>query len=466
MFKIRMIILIGLFLVMSCGKASITDKVFIEKALPGDVGINSKILDELVSDIESGKIHNVHGVMLIKDDKLVHEKYFAGHGSNELHYVASVTKSFASTLLGIAIDQGYFGDDIHTVLNRKIADLFPVYAEIINRDSLKNELKLHHILTMTAGFEWDEHTFPYTDSRNDCNRINNNIDPMRFLFERDIIHTPGTNFYYNGGLSLSISYLIESYTGMSVLEFAKINLFDPLDIVDYRWTEVENGLIDTDGGLHLRLKDQAKLGYLFLNKGSWYGRQIVSEYWVRESTKLHIDNYNQPDYGYQWWGGNFNAMDRTFAIYFASGHGGQKVAVIPEFNTVFILNQQVFNNPYGHLNIIAILSEYILPALVGQRTIQEPEKFEAIDLEEFCGRYISEVNDDFIDVTKIDNALVLSSNNGDTNVFTPISGTTFSSRIMDILNVKIEFKMDEAGKIKYLHSMFGFRNLKFEKTDN
>ena len=464
MIKVSIILFITLLLSISCGKNNDSNKPFLQNALPGEVGMNQEILAELVSGIKTREIKNIDGLLITKDDKLVVEGYFGGYRQNNLHYSASVTKSFASALLGIAIDRGYFNGDIQNVLNRSVKDLFPQYKDVINKDSLKIGLKLKHILSMTAGFEWDEHTFPYTDRRNDCNKINNSREPMQFLFERKLIYQPGENFYYNGGLSLSISYLIEKYTGMSVVEFAEKYLFGPLGIEDYRWDEVANGLVDTDGGLHLKPIDQAKLGYLFLNKGRWHGQQIVSEEWVNESTKMHFDNTDQPDYGYQWWGGDFYSQDKSYHTYFASGHGGQKVIVFPDYNLIVVISQQVFDNPLGHLNFIAILDNYIIPALSGQNKQENIISIAATDLNKYIGRYSSENRAEFIDVEPGGDKLILTSSNGDRNEFYPVGEHTFKAKILDLVNVRVKFEIDENGAATTLQSKFGYRNLQFSKN--
>ena len=197
----KIILLFSLMILcVSCGSGQTNEEGFVDKSMPEEVGISSEFIEKLIADIESGKLQNIHGLLIIKDDKLTLEKYFDDFDRDELHYSASVSKSFASVLLGIAIDKGFFEGDIYSVLNRKVSALFPEYAEIIAKDSLKKELKLKHILSMTAGFDWDEHSPPYTDDRNDCNRINHSSDPLKFLFERKLTSEPGTEFYYNGRL--------------------------------------------------------------------------------------------------------------------------------------------------------------------------------------------------------------------------------------------------------------------------
>lgn len=449
----------------SCGNSQINTKTFIDKISPTEIGIKQELLDNLISDIKNGKIKNIHGLLIIKDDKLIIEEYFKDFNRNELHYTASVSKSFASVLLGIAIDKGFIKGGIQGVLNKNVSELFPDYANIIRKDNLKNNLKLKHILSMTAGFDWDEHTHPYSDSRNDCNRINNSSDPMKFLFERKLISTPGSEFYYNGGLSLSISYLIERNTGMSVDKFAEKYLFKTLNIKDYRWDEVENGLIDTDGGLHLKAIDQAKLGYLYLNNGKWKNQQIISKEWITETTKVHVTNLAMPDYGYHWWCGDFFAMDKTFFTYFASGHGGQKIFVFPGFNMVIVVTQQVFDNPFDEINNIAILSSYILPAILNKsHSKDEFIKIKPDNLLKYVGRYESKSNNDFTIIELVDNKLIGTSSDGSKYKLYPASENIFKTTVLDLIDIQIKFIPDEEGNIKQMTSSFGFRNVKFVKT--
>jgi CubicO group peptidase (beta-lactamase class C family) len=447
----------------SCVNCQTGETLFVERANPDKVGVDSNLISKLIYDIKTDKIKNIHSLLIIKYDKLIVEEYFGDFSQGRLQYTASVSKSFASTLLGIAIDKGFFGDDIQTVLNKNVAELFPKYADIIKKDPLKANLKLKHILSMTAGFEWDEHTFPYSDGRNDCIRINSSDDPMKFLFERKLIHQPGTEFYYNGGLSLSISYLIEKYTKMSVDDFAEEYFFNPLEITDYIWENLANGLIDTDGGLHLKPSDQAKLGYLFLNNGAWNKTQIVSKEWVQIASKMHIKNNGMPNYGYQWWGGDFGVLNQIYPMYLASGHGGQRIVVIPQFNTVIVITQQVFNNPYADINFLAIMGDYINSAIVNDKKQNSNLILTAEQLIEYIGHYELKEGGEYIDFKIEDNILVGYSSDGQKNIFTPFHKSVFKTRVMDILDIYIEFINNSTGEIESIKSNFAFTSKWYNK---
>ena len=460
----NLILIITVMLFASCANSQKNENVFIERAKLAQVNVDANTINNLISNIKENKLQNIHSILIIKDDKLVTEEYFGDFNQDRLQYTASVSKSFASTLLGITIDKGFFGDDIENVLNKNVSELFPKYSDIIKKDSMKANLKLKHILSMSAGFEWDEHTLPYSDGRNDCIRINNSNDPMKFLFERKLIHKPGTEFYYNGGLSLSISYLIQKYTKMSVDKFAEKYFFKPLNITNYEWTKVENGLIDTDGGLHLKPIDQAKLGYLFLNNGVWEGNQVVSKEWVEISTTMHIENNDMPNYGYQWWGGNFGVLNKTYPMYLASGHGGQKIVVIPEFNTVVVITQQVFNNQFQDINFFAIMSDYIIPAIEKDKKINNSTvTLTQRQLEKYVGHYKLDRGDEYIEFKIENNSLIGYSSDGQKNAFIPTSENIFKTRVMDLIDIYIEFSKGVSGDIESITSDFAFQHKAYKK---
>ncbi len=458
--------MISFISILGLGKMNAISKgsLFLEKCKPAEVSVNEKLLNTLISDIENEKIKHIHSVIIIKADKLILEEYFNNFKREKLQYTASVSKSFTSTLLGIAIDKGFFGDDVQVVLDKKVIDLFPEFADIIQKDILKSELKLKHILAMTAGFEWDEHSQPYSSNQNDCHIIERHKNPLKFLFEKKLIHQPGTEFYYNGGLSLSISYLIEKYTNMKVDKFAEKYLFEPLGIKNYRWEKVANGMINTDGGLHLSPINQAKLGYLFLNKGVWKNSRIISGKWIIEATKIQKENIGMPSYGYQWWCGDFYSGEQKHFIYFASGHGGQKIIVSPELNSVIVITQKVFDNPYNDYNFLAIVSDYIFPAIEGKSIEEKVVSLSSDELEKFTGEYISVVTKEKINIKIEESHLLFIIENGQLFAFYPIGNDIFRGRLNELVNMNIRFEINAKNIINAINFTFAFKNERFFKV--
>jgi len=347
-----------------------------ETASPASVGIDGRYLTYLMSELESTQDHRIHSILIIKDGKLVFEEYFPGDKFNlarftgetgfdrdDTHNLCSVTKSFTSALIGIAIDKGYIQST-----EKKVYQFFNEYADIFSKSSEKKAISLKHLLTMTSGIEWDDETYPYMDSRNDMNRLFSSNDPIRYILSKDLIEIPGDFFAYRNCNTNVLGEIIHKATGKRLDEFSDEYLFSKLGISDFEWQRLPKNIIFCSGDLRLRPRDMAKFGYLFLNQGKWKNQQIISQEWVNISTQKHIDpneyttSFSWADgYGYQWWiwediyGVEFNA-------YFASGWGGQWIIMCPEMNTVIV---STAGNYYTEMKIPIenILTQYIIPAI-------------------------------------------------------------------------------------------------------
>jgi CubicO group peptidase (beta-lactamase class C family) len=191
-------------------------------------------------------------------------------------------------------------------------------------------------------------------------------DFFRYVLERPIATTPGTKFVYNSGISLMLGEIIYNASGLRADKFAERYLFSPLGITNYFWGKAPNGVVNTLGGLALRPRDMAKIGYLFLNGGRWQGKQIVSEKWVKESTKQQIGASQLPTwfladgYGYQWWLGSFHVCGQTVESYSARGRGGQFIIIFPTLQMVAVFtgwnDNELLRQP------LDMLQRYLLPA--------------------------------------------------------------------------------------------------------
>ena len=195
---------------------------------------------------------------------------------------------------------------------------------------------------MTAGLSWDEWTYPYTDVRNDHVAMNDSKDPVRYVLERPLVATAGEKFGSSSGITIALGEIVHQVSGLKADKFAERTLFGPLGITNYYWWSYPSGFVQTGGGLCLRPRDMAKIGYLYLNGGRWQGKQIVSEEWVKESTKNRVDAKQFPNwinadgYGYQWWLRSFKVGDRVIPSYHAAGRGGQFIFVVPELDIVAV----------------------------------------------------------------------------------------------------------------------------------
>lgn len=319
-----------------------------------EADIDSGKINEMMLDILSGNDKNIHSILLVKNGKLVLEEYFYGYNRDKYHFLASVSKSITSILIGISIDQKLTAD-----VETKAYEFFPEYTGSKWIDQ-KYPITLQHILTMAAGLDWDAMKYSRRDPRHTTHQMYDSNDPIGFVLERNLAGVPGERFYYNSGLTILLGGIVNNTTGLYIDEFAGQYLFAPLGISDYHWDKFPDGTIQTDGGLHLRPRDMAKIGYMMLKDGKWKDQQIVSKEWVDESTKRHIDARGI-EYGYQWWIGNTTINNKTIKVLFASGHGGQKIFIIPNLDLVVVFTSRVFNSK-GSSGPEGFLLKYIIPS--------------------------------------------------------------------------------------------------------
>jgi CubicO group peptidase (beta-lactamase class C family) len=338
-------------------------------ASPGDAGLDTNLLAELFGRINGHAYKNIHSVLIVKNGKLAVEEYFPGQDSfgqyqtftqDTLHEMHSATKSVNSILVGIAIDQHWIRG-----VDEKVSNFFPEYSDIFTNKE-KDAIRLKDLLSMTAGLSWDEATYPYTDPRNDAVRMTGKADFFRYVLEKPMAAPPGTRFVYNSGLSLMLGEIIHKASGLRADQFAGRHLFEPLGITNYYWQKAPNGVVNTLGGLLLRPRDMAKIGYLFLNGGRWQGKQIVSQKWVEASTRRQVGAGQLPascladGYGYQWWLSSFHVAGRVVGSFSARGRGGQFIIVFPTLQIVAVFtgwnDNDLMDQP------LDMLQRYILPA--------------------------------------------------------------------------------------------------------
>ena len=302
---------------------------------------------------------NMVGMVILKDGKSIYENYYNGCTAKSRIHVFSVTKSIVSILIGIAFDKGLIKS-----IDDKVLDYYPDYVVKRGEKTLPN-IRIKDILTMTVPYKYKFN--PYT-------KYFTSMDWVKFSLDK--IGGRGTigEFRYAPIIGPDVlSGILAKATGQSVLEFAKENLFGPLDIniekditfdskeeqmKFYKSTDMNGWVADPQGvntagwGLTISPVDMAKIGQLFLNKGKWNDKQIVSEKWVRESTTEH-SRWKKMDlpYGYLWWIGDKGG-------YAAMGDGGNIIYVNPEKNLVVAITSLFYPRAKDRIEII---EKYILP---------------------------------------------------------------------------------------------------------
>jgi CubicO group peptidase (beta-lactamase class C family) len=294
---------------------------------PQEQGMDPARLNQMLAVIERDQVA-IDSVIVIRHGHIVLEEYRRGWSVHRKHMIQSVTKSFTSVLIGIAMQQGLIDS-----VDQRMVDFFPE-LEIANLDARKQRITLEHLLTMSDGIDWHELDYPYDDERNTLGQMWASEDAVQHVLDRPMAREPGDRYSYNSGTSIVLGGILEQVTGRSVPAFAREHLFDPLGIGDVFWALTTGGHYHTDGGLYMTPRDMARFGYLMLHNGQWDGEQIVSNEWVTQSTTAHYSTPWGMGYGYQWW-----TLPRSQA-YAATGHYDQRIYVAPEQDlvTVFTAN--------------------------------------------------------------------------------------------------------------------------------
>ena len=315
---------------------------------PEEQGMSSAKLLEMEQQIALLPWGNhVKSVLIIRNGYIVHESYYdPAYGVNQIVNIYSCTKSVSSALIGIAIEEGHIGG-----VNETMVDLFE-NRTIANLDSRKQAVILQYLLTMQSGIDWDE--WPYGPTSSFTYMVDS-PNWVQYVLDRLMRDDPGTVWDYNSGGSHLLSQILNQTVGNSTRTFAEDRLFTPLGITNYQWDEDPQGVVFGAAWLHLRPRDMAKFGFLYLNNGTWDGDQLIPAAWVNESTSLFGYPYSESEpygYGYQWW------LNLEINGYLAIGYNGQQINVVPEHNLVV-----VFTANSEDATFAAIMRDYVVASI-------------------------------------------------------------------------------------------------------
>jgi len=306
-----------------------------------DVNMNTEIISNLIQKINDGDFGETNSILILKNNKLVLEEYFNGFNHSKLHHIQSCTKSITSLLIGIAIDK-----EIIKSVNEKVEKYLREFkfAKGWENVSIKN------LLTMSSGVEW---------VKKNTNSIWDKDKGVASILNKPIVVSPGTKFEYNSAMQV-LAKVIENATKTDLIKFAHENLFTPLNIKEFKW---ERSKIDSlplcNGALFLLPIDMLKIGQLILQKGKFNNKQVVSENWINESTKVQIEvpDNRGDNYGYLWW-----ISTKGERKVFAHGIGGQFIFIIPQHNLIVVTTgNNIHNNK--RLASFEILNDYILQSM-------------------------------------------------------------------------------------------------------
>jgi len=306
---------------------------------PTEHDVNPMHLETLLdSDIA---LPFLYAVVVIRGGDIIGEKYYNGKNGTDLNNIHSVTKSITSALTGVAYDHGGITD-----LNSKLVDYFPEYTDLTNYNELITEVTLYHLLTMQAGFDFEEsltHWQAYTNSPN----------WTEYVLQMDFMHDPGEIYHYSTPQTNILGNIVQHQMGMNLKEIADTFLFGPMGIDNYYWGQDPQGYYMAGHELYLTPRDMARFGLLYLNEGVWQGVRLISNSWFQASTSSQVMRY-PPDekygYGYFWWT-NFENNENHYS---AVGKGGQYIHIYPERDLIIVTatNGDAWPIPIGQYDAI------------------------------------------------------------------------------------------------------------------
>jgi CubicO group peptidase (beta-lactamase class C family) len=306
---------------------------------PEREGLSSSAILKLVNALEEAQPDALHSIMLRRNGKIVAQGWWAPYNPDSRHLLWSLSKSFTSTAIGIAQDEGLLS------INDQVISFFPedLPGEVSN--NLKS-MRISDLLRMNTGHE-QEPSF----------RQMQNDNWVEAFLAHEVKHKPGTHFRYNSMATYMCSAILQKVSGQTLLEYLTPRLFEPLGIKEPTWESDPRGINVGGWGLSVTTEDISKLGQLYLQKGMWEGKQLLSQAWVEEATSLRTSNGSNPEsdwdqgYGYQFWQCRHNA-------YRGDGAFGQYCIVMPEQNAVLAITAGS-NDLQGILNLVW---EHLLPA--------------------------------------------------------------------------------------------------------
>ena len=280
-----------------------------------------KLTPELRSALEEYKSV---AFLVVKNDSIRYEEYWDGYGEASLSNSFSMAKSIVSILVGIAIDEGKIKS-----VDQKVCDYLPEFCTDDNK-----QLTIRHLLTMSSGLDYDE---GYASLFSPVTRSYYGTDLRKQMLALKVVSPPGTEWIYRSSDTELLAFIIRKATGKTISEYASEKLWKPIHAEhDAQWSlDHEDGDEKAYCCFYSNARDFARIGKLFLQKGKWNGKQIISEEYINSAiTPAPITDNGKPNkvYGYQWWLTEYEGSK----IFYARGILGQYIFVIPEKDIIFV----------------------------------------------------------------------------------------------------------------------------------
>ena len=313
-------------------------------------------IEELNRKIAKQTYKNVTSIIAIKDGKILIEEYFNGANRNTLHDTRSVGKSFASTLLGIAIKDNFIKSETQTLKE------FYNLKSFQNYSASKDSITLKSLLTMSSTFEG-------SDMNTESIGHEENMYPTKnwvgFTLDLPIDKTKSSGKqwdYFTAGVVV-LGDIIHKSVPNGLEKYADKKLFKPLGITKYKWQFTPQKVANTAGSLQLSSLDNAKFGQLYKNQGAWNGKQILSQEWITKSLSHQIMLSENEFYGYLFFNKTYNVNGLDYEVYYSDGNGGNRIFIFKDEPIVIVITATAYNTPYGEKQVEKIMQDYLIPAI-------------------------------------------------------------------------------------------------------
>jgi len=320
---------------------------------------DKKKIELLNAAIANYNLKEITSIVVIREGKLMLEEYFNNADRNTLHDTRSAGKSFTSTLMGLAIQDGFIKDENQTLNN------FYNLKQFDNYEVKKDSIKLKDLLTMSSAFDG-------SDIRGDSPGNEENMYPsenwVKFALNLPMDKAKtncGQWDYFTAGVVL-IGDILDKSIPEGLEKYAAERLFKPLNINQYQWQYTPQKVVNTAGSLQMTSLEYAKYAQLYKNNGVWNGKQILSPEWIHKTftRQIQIPERDNQFYGYLFWNKTIAYEGKKYEYFYCAGNGGNQFIIFKELQLVIIITSKAYNKAYGHPQADTIIGDYILPAVV------------------------------------------------------------------------------------------------------
>ena len=322
-FSSRLLLRVGI--VAALAVAPLPAQTTLPRSTPERQGISSAAILAFVEQADS-EIDAMHSFMLVRHGAVVAEGWWNPYDAATPHMLYSLSKSFTSTAVGLAIAEGKLS------LDDEVLRFFPEDAPAEPSPNLR-AMRVRDLLRMNTGHQTEAELWPWWDQPASAAR---EVSWTRAVLAHPVPFKPGSHFLYNSPGTYLLSAIVQQVTGMTVLEYLRPRLFEPLGIENPIWLPNSQGITVGAIGLLIRTEDIARFGQLYLQHGVWNGRQLIPAAWVAAATAMQTSNGSSPEsdwdqgYGYQFWRSRHNS-------YRGDGAFGQYCLVLPEVDAVVVI---------------------------------------------------------------------------------------------------------------------------------